>query len=46
MREAKRMKVNVLEMKGLRSLVRLTRINRLRKEEVFIKAEIERLTGE
>ena len=41
MRSAERMKVNVLEMKWLRSLVGVLRINRVRNEEVRLRAGIE-----
>ena len=34
--------VNVLEMKCLRSLIGVSRIDRVRNEEMFIKAVIER----
>ena len=42
MRSAERRKVNVLEMKCLRSLVRVSRIDRVRNEEVRRRAGIER----
>ena len=42
MRSAKRRKVNVLEMKCLRSLVGVSRMNRVRNEEVRRRAGIER----
>ena len=42
MRNAERMKVNVLEMKCLRSLVGVSGINRVRNEEVRRRAGIER----
>ena len=42
MRSAERRKVNVLEMKCLRSFVRVSRMDRVRNEEVHMKAEIER----
>ena len=42
MRSAKRRKVNVLEMKCLRSLVGVLRMDRVRNEEVRRRAEIER----
>ena len=42
MRSAERRKVNVLEMKCLKSLVGLSRINRVRNEEVRMRAGIER----
>ena len=42
MRSAERKKVNVLEMKCLRSLVGVSRIDRVRNEEVRWKAGIER----
>ena len=42
MRSAERKKVNVLEMKYLRSLVGVSRMNRVRNEEVRMKAGIER----
>ena len=41
MRSAERMKVNVLEMKCLRSLVGMSRMDRVRNEEVHRKAGIE-----
>ena len=41
-RSAERKKVNVLEMKCLRSLVGLSRIDRVRNEEVHRRAGIER----
>ena len=41
-RSAERMKVNVLEMKCLRSLVGLSRMGRVRNEEVRMRAGIER----
>ena len=40
MRSAERRKVNVLEMKCLRSLVRVSRMDRVRNEEVHRRAEI------
>ena len=43
MRSAERMKVNVLEMKCWRSLVRVSRMDRVRKEEVRTRAGIERV---
>ena len=42
MRSAERRKVNVLEMKCLRSLVGVSRSNRVRNEEVRRRASIER----
>ena len=42
MRSAERRKVNVLEMKSLRSLVTVSRMDRVRNEEVRRKAGIER----
>ena len=42
MRTAERRKVNVLEMKCLRSLVRVSRIYRVINEEVCRRAGIER----
>ena len=42
MRSADRRKVNVLEMKCLRSLVGVTRMDRVRNEEVRRRAGIER----
>ena len=42
MRSAKRRKVNVLEIKGLRSLVEVSRMDRVRNEEVRRSAGIER----
>ena len=42
MRSAERMKVNVLEIKCLRSLVGVSRIDRVRNEEVRRRAGIER----
>ena len=42
MRSAERRKVNVLEMKCLRSLVGVSRIDRVRNEEVRRRAGIER----
>ena len=42
MRSAERRKVNVLEMKCLRSLVGVSRVDRVRDEEVHIRAGIER----
>ena len=42
MRSAERMKVNVLEMKCLRSLVGVSRMDRVRNEEVRRRAGIER----
>ena len=42
MRSAERRKVNVLEMKCLRSLVRVSRMDRVRNKEVRITAGIER----
>ena len=42
MRSAERRKVNVLEMKCLRSLVGVSRMDRVRNEEVRRKAGIER----
>ena len=41
MRSAKRMKVNVLEMKYLISLVLVSRMDRVRNEEVRMRAGIE-----
>ena len=41
MRSAKRRKVNVLEMKSLRSLVGVSRMDRVRNEEVCRRAGIE-----
>ena len=42
MRSAERSKVNVLEMECLRSLVEVSRINRVNNEEVRRRAGIER----
>ena len=42
MRSAERRKVNVLEMKGLRSLVGVSRMARVRNEEVSMRAGIDR----
>ena len=42
MRSAERRKVNVLEMKCLRSLVRVSLMDRVRNEEVRNRAAIER----
>ena len=42
MRSAERRKVNVLEMKCLRSLVGVSRTDRVRNEEVIRRAGIER----
>ena len=42
MRSAERRKVNVLEMKCLRSLVEVSRMDRVRNEEVRNRAGIER----
>ena len=42
MRSAERRKVNVLEMKCLRSLVGVSRMDRVRKQEVRMRAVIER----
>ena len=42
MRSAERRKVNVLDMKCLRSLVGVSRMDRVRKEEVRGRAGIER----
>ena len=42
MRSAERRKVNALEMKCLRSLVGVSRMDRVRNEEVRMRAEIER----
>ena len=42
MRSAERRKVNVLEMKYLRSLVGVSRMDRVRNDEVRRRAEIER----
>ena len=42
MKSAERRKVNVLEMKCLRSLVEVSRIDRVRNEEVLRRAGIER----
>ena len=39
MRSAERRKVNVLEMKGLRSLVGVSRMDRVRNEEVVEELE-------
>ena len=44
MRSAERRKVNVLEMKRLRSLVGVSRIDRIRNEEVRRRAGIDRVT--
>ena len=41
MRSAERRQVNVLEMKCLRSLVRVSRMDRVRNEEVCRRAGIE-----
>ena len=41
-RSGERRKLNVLEMKCLRSLVGVLRMDRVRKEEVRRRAEIER----
>ena len=43
MRSAERRKVNVLEMKCLRSLVGVSRIDRVRNEEVRSRAGLERV---
>ena len=43
MRSAERRKVNVLEMKSLRSLVGVSRMDRVRNEEVRKRAGIERV---
>ena len=43
MRSAERRKVNVLEMKCLRSLVGVARMDRVRNEEVRRRAGIERV---
>ena len=43
MRSAERIKVNVLEMKCLRSLVGVSRIYRVNNEEVLRRAGIERV---
>ena len=42
MRSAERRKVNVLEMKCLRSLVGVSRMDRVKNEEVHMRAGIER----
>ena len=42
MRSAERRKVNALEMKCLRSLVGVSRMDRVRNEEVLMRAGIER----
>ena len=42
MRSAERSKVNVLEMKCLRSLVGVSRVDRVRNEEVCRRASIDR----
>ena len=42
MRSAERRKVSVLEMECVRSLVRVSRMNRVRNEEVRRRAGIER----
>ena len=42
MRSAERRKVNVLEMKCLRSLVGVSRMDRVRNEEVRMRTGIER----
>ena len=42
MRSAERRKVNVLEMKCLRSLVGVSRLDRVRNEEVHRSAGVER----
>ena len=42
MRSVERRKVNVLEMKCLRSLVGVSRMDRVKNEEVRLRAEIER----
>ena len=42
MRSAERRKVNILEMKCLRSLVAVSQMNRVRNEEMRMRAEIER----
>ena len=42
MRSAERRKVNVLEMKCLRSLVGVSRIDRVGNEDVHVRAAIER----
>ena len=42
MRSAKRRKVNVLEMKCLRSLIGVSRVDRVRNDEVRRRAGIER----
>ena len=42
MRSAERRKVNVLEMKCLRSLVGVSRMDEVRNEEVRMRAEMER----
>ena len=42
MKSAERRKVNVLEMKCLRSLIGMSRINRVRNEKVRRRAGIER----
>ena len=42
MRSAQRRKVNVLEIKCLRSLVGVSRMDRVRTEEVRMRAGIER----
>ena len=42
MRNAKRRKVNVLEMQCLRSLVGVSRMDKVRKEKVYVRAGIEK----
>ena len=42
MRSAERRKVNVLEMTCLRSLVGMSRMDRVRNEEVRMRADIEK----
>ena len=42
MRSAERRKVNILEMKCLRSLVRVSQMDKIRNEEVCRRAGIER----
>ena len=45
MRSAERRKVNILQMKCLKSLVGVSRMNRVRNEEVRRRARIERELG-
>ena len=45
MRSAERRKVNVLEMKSLRGLVGVSRIDRVRNEDGHRRAGIERVCG-